>query len=403
MVTRTIAVVLTLCCVTVLTGCWDAMELNRRAVVAGIGVDFDPEAEKQYLVSFQVIIADEILGKASRGATPTSLHSGKGNTISEAIRDASRTLPRLISTAHTRLIIISEAVARRGISEVMDFLDRDSDIRLSANVIITRGDIRAADIAASLTPIGKINAFTISEKVAMTAQQSGTSLMIQIDDILRDLLTPGGGPVINSVEPVGNIREAGKKSSLENVESPGIVRISALAVFKGDKLVDWLTSAEGRGLVWIRNKMRKTALDIGSDQEKGNIAVDVTRSRTSLKARLTDSSHPVIQVNVSVLLSIREVDSEADLRSPEELHSIEQKANEAISRDLRAAVQKAQSARSDIFRFGDVIERENPAAWKKMEERWEDLFPQIEVEYTVDSVIRNTQSRDRPYNYKQGS
>lgn len=374
MITRTIAIVLTICCVTVLTGCWDVLELNRRAVVSGIGIDYDPEAEKKYQVSFQVILADEILGKTSRGATPTSLHSGTGNTISEAIRDASHTLPRLISTAHARLMVISEDVARKGISEVMDFLDRDSDIRLSANVVITRGDIRAADIAAALTPIGKINAFSVSEKIAMTAQQSGTNLMIQIDDILRDLLTTGGGPVIDGVGLLGDVREAGKKSSLESVKSPGTVRIGPIAIFKGDKLVDWLTPAESRGLVWIRNKMRKTALVIDSDQKKNDIAIDVIRSQTSLKARLDDPSHPVIQVNVSVLLSVREIDSQADLRNPEELHSIEQKANEAIASDLRAVVQKAQSAKSDIFHFGDVIERESPAVWKKLEERWEDLF-----------------------------
>ncbi|MFD3259261.1 Ger(x)C family spore germination protein [Paenibacillus lentus] len=403
MITRTIAIALTLCCVMLLTGCWDALELNRRAIVAGIGIDHAPEAEGQYLVSFQVIIADEISGKTGRGATPTSIYSGTGHTISEAIRSASRKVPRLISTAHARLIIISESVARQGISEIMDFLDRDSDIRLTADVLITKGDIRAADVAASLTPIGKITAYSISQKAELTAQQSGTSFLIQIDDILRDLLIPGGGPVINSVEPVGNLKEAGKKSSLENVESPGVVLIGDLTIFKDDKLVNWLTPDESRGMVWIRNKMKKTALVIESDDETGDIAVDVNRSKTALKAQLNDPYHPVIQVNVSVQLSVREVGAEIDLRNPEVLHQIEQKINEVIARDLRAVVQKAQSAKSDVFRFGDVVQRQSPRVWNKIEDRWEDLFPQLEVEYKVNSVIRGTELRDRSHKYNQDS
>lgn len=403
MITRTIAIALTLCCVMLLTGCWDALELNRRAIVAGIGIDHAPEAEGQYLVSFQVIIADEISGKTGRGATPTSIYSGTGHTISEAIRNASRKVPRLISTAHARLIIISESVARQGISEIMDFLDRDSDIRLTADVLITKGDIRAADVAASLTPIGKITAYSISQKAELTAQQSGTSFLIQIDDILRDLLIPGGGPVINSVEPVGNLKEAGKKSSLENVESPGVVLIGDLTIFKDDKLVNWLTPDESRGMVWIRNKMKKTALVIESDDETGDIAVDVNRSKTALKAQLNDPYHPVIQVNVSVQLSVREVGAEIDLRNPEVLHQIEQKINEVIARDLRAVVQKAQSAKSDVFRFGDVVQRQSPRVWNKIEDRWEDLFPQLEVEYKVNSVIRGTELRDRSHKYNQDS
>lgn len=403
MLTRNIAIVLTLCCVMLLTGCWDALELNRRAIVAGIGIDHAPEEEGQYLVSFQVIIADEISGKTGRGATPTSIYSGTGHTISEAIRNASRKVPRLISTAHARLIIISESVARQGISEIMDFLDRDSDIRLTADVVITKGDIRAVDVAASLTPIGKITAYSISQKAELTAQQSGTSFLIQIDDILRDLLIPGGGPVINSVEPVGNLKEAGKKSSLENVESPGVVLIGDLTIFKDDKLVNWLTPDESRGMVWIRNKMKKTALVIKSDDETGDIAVDVNRSKTGLKAQLNDPYHPVIQVNVSVQLSVREVGAEIDLRNPEVLHQIEQKINEVIARDLRAVVQKAQTAKSDVFRFGDVVQRQSPRVWNKIEDRWEDLFPQLEVEYKVNSVIRSTELRDRSHKYNQDS
>ena len=41
------------------SGCWDARELNRRAIVSGIGIDRSKEG---FLVSLQVIIADEISG-----------------------------------------------------------------------------------------------------------------------------------------------------------------------------------------------------------------------------------------------------------------------------------------------------------------------------------------------------
>lgn len=131
------------------------------------------------------------------------------------------------------------------------------------------------------------------------------------------------------------------------------------------------------------------------------MGMDVIRSKTDLKAKLDDPLHPVIQVGVKLQLSVRDVNTPIDLKQPEVLHMIEAKANEEIVRDLQGVVQKAQSAKSDIFGFGGVIERQSPAVWKKIEGQWEDLFPQIKVEYNVDSVIRNTQLRDRSYKFHQ--
>src|SRR5690606_5083051 len=156
------------------------------------GIDQAPGEEGQLLVTFQVIIADEISGKTGRGATPTSVYYGKGHTISEAIRNASRQVPRLTSTAHTRLIVISESIARKGIAEIMDFLDRDSDIRLSSDVVIAKEDLTAEEVTASLTPIGKIMAYSLSEKVEFASSQLGENYPMVIDDIMRDLLIPGG-------------------------------------------------------------------------------------------------------------------------------------------------------------------------------------------------------------------
>ncbi|WP_019635507.1 Ger(x)C family spore germination protein [Paenibacillus fonticola] len=402
MIKRTIAIVLAFCCMVLMTGCWDAIELNRRAIVSGIGIDQAPEDERKLLVTFQVIIADEITGKTGRGATPTSTYSGTGYTISEAIRNASRQVPRLTSTAHARFIAISESVARKGITEVMDFLDRDSDIRLTSDVVIVKQEISAEAVTASLTPIGKITAYSLSQKAEFASKEHGENYTMEIDDIIRDLLTPGGGAVINGVGVVGDVNETGKKSSLEKTKSPLVV-LEDPAIFKGDKLVDWLAPNESRGMVWIKNKMKKTSIVLEPDQEKGDIGIDVIRSKTGLQAKLNDPLHPVIQVSVNVQLSIREVNTAIDLKNPDMLHKIEAKANEAIAKDLRAAVQKAQSVNSDIFGFGEVVQRQSPAAWKKIQHQWGDLFPQLEVEYKVNSVIRNTQLRDRSYKFNQRS
>ncbi|WP_178023264.1 Ger(x)C family spore germination protein [uncultured Paenibacillus sp.] len=386
-----------LCAVLPLSGCWDAEELNRRAVVSGIGIDRAP-GEQEYRVSFQVIIADEISGKSGRGATPTMVYSAQGRSVMEAVRKVSLLVPRLVSTAHTRIVVISEELARQGISDIVDFLDRDSDIRLTTKIYIAKNGVQAHDIMSGLTPMGKITAYTLAQKTEMTAQEFGANYPIELDDIIRDLLVPDSGPVINGVDILGSVKEVGKKSSLEKTDNLGIIRMSNLALFKGDKLKGWLNEEESLGLVWIKDKMNKTPIVISPDGQ-GEISLDVRRSKTSTRVILKDPEHPVVVLKVTAQLSIREMDSTIDLRDPAALSELEVYVNKEIVKKMKMAVSKAQSLNSDIFCFGQKFERQHPQAWKQFKGKWSDLFPKLEVEYQVDSIVRNSQMRDRSFKY----
>jgi spore germination protein KC len=386
-----------LCAILPLSGCWDAEELNRRAVVSGIGIDLSPD-KKDYLVSFQVIIADEISGKSGRGATPTMVYSARGRSIIEAIRKASLLVPRLMSTAHVRIVVMSEELARQGISDILDFLDRDSDIRLTARIYVAKNGVQAHDILAGLSAMGKISAYTLAQKTEMTSQEFGANYPVEVDDLIRDILVPNSGPIINGVEILGSVEEVRKKSNLEKTDNLGIVRMSNMALFKGDRLKGWLNEEESLGLIWIKGILDKTSIVITPD-DLGELSLDVRRSKTSTQVVLKDQEPPVVVVKVTAQLSVREMNSTIDLRDPEALNELEVYVNEEILKRMKSAVKKAQSLNCDIFGFGQTLERQHPKAWKHLKGKWPDLFPQLEVEYHVDSIIRNSQMRDRSFKY----
>ncbi|MBA9084758.1 spore germination protein KC [Fontibacillus solani] len=385
-----------------LTGCWDAKELNKRAVVSGIGIDL-AEGEEKYLVSLQIIIADEISGKIGRGATPTSVYQARGKTIIDAIRNTSRKVPRLVSPAQARMIVMSEDVAREGVAGIVDFLDRDSDIRLTAKVYIAKKGVSAADIVSALTPIGKITGYALAQKTDMISQELGENYSVEVDDVIRGLLIPEGGPVLNGLTIDGDVKAAGMKSSLESSISPGMVELYRMAVFKGDKMLLWLSEEENRGLVWIKNKMKKSVVVIPSPKDGGDISMEVMRSRTRMKASLNDPEHPVIRLSVMTQFSIREVNSNIDLRNPYELQTLEQTVQKVIQKQMQTMVDKAQSIKCDMFTFSEAMERADPAQWKKIRSKWGQIFPRVKVEYHVDAVIRNSQMRDRSFKYYTNS
>lgn len=381
-----------------MTGCWDAKELNKRAVVSGIGIDL-VEGEEKYMVSLQIIIADEISGKKSRGATSTSVYQSTGKTVVDAIRNTSRKVPRLVSTAQAKLIVMSEEVARDGISGIADYLDRDSDIRLTAQIYVVKSGVKASDIVSFMTPMGMIPGYALAQKAEMAASELGGNYSVEVDDVVRDLLVHGSGPVINGLTIEGNIEESAKKSNLESTHSKGMADIQGMAVFKGDRMRVWLNKEESRGLVWIKNKMKKTVIVIHAE-DGGDVTMEVMmRSRTKTKVSLQDPEHPVIRLKVMTHFSIREVNSGIDLRNPYELRKLENEAEKVIQEQMQMVVDRAKTINCDIFKFGETIERSNPTVWKEMKNSWEQIFPNVKVEYEVHSVIRNSQMRDRSFKY----
>ncbi|MFR9710877.1 Ger(x)C family spore germination protein [Paenibacillus sp. MB22_1] len=386
-----------LCVMLPLSGCWDAEELNRRAVVSGIGIDRGP-GNKNYLVSFQVIIADEISGKIGRGGTPTTVYTAEGRSIMEAVRKASLQVPRLMSTAHVRIVVISEELARQGISDILDFLDRDSDIRLTAKIFIAKKGIRALDVIAGLSPMGKITAYTLAQKAEMTSREYGANYPVEVDDLIREVLVPNSGPVINGVDIVGSVREVRKKNNLEETDNLGLLVMSNLAVFKGDQLKGWLNENESRGLIWLRDKLHNTSIVITPD-DQGTITLDVRRSKTSIRAILKDGEDPIFVVKVMAQLSVREMDSPIDFRDLATLDALEKDVNQEILKDIKAAVQTAQSLNSDVLCFGRTLELQHPKVWKQLKGQWSDIFPKVAVEYHIDSIVRNSQMRDRSFQY----
>ncbi len=147
-----------------LTGCWDSVELNRRAIVSGVAIDRGPTDEEKYVLSFQVIIADEISGENARGASPVVVYKGSGRTMFEALANASRQTARFLSLGHIRVIIISEKFAREGIKDMMDVFERESETRLSSYIFISKGQ-PAIESLTTMTAFGKIPANDLVEKL----------------------------------------------------------------------------------------------------------------------------------------------------------------------------------------------------------------------------------------------
>ena len=87
-----------------------------------------------------------------------------------------------------------------------------------------------------------------------------------------------------------------------------------------------------------------------------------------------------------------------NLTNPHVLIDIEKKLAKDLKKEMEDAVVRAQKNKSDIFGFGEIMHESHPKEWKKIEKDWDDVsFPKLEVDVQVETFIRRTGLRNKPY------
>ncbi|CQR55329.1 Ger(x)C family spore germination protein [Paenibacillus riograndensis] len=378
----------------VLTGCWDSVELNRRAIVSGVAIDRGPSEDQKYVLSFQVIVAEEISGEQTRSNSPVALYSGSGRTMFEALANASRQTARFLSLGHIRVLVISEKFAREGIKDMLDVLERESDMRLTSLVFISK-DQPASEVLSTMTVFSKIPANDLVEKLDTTSKQFGYNYKMEVDDVIRGIQVRGGGPVINGVFTTGNRDRANSNDNLKTITPDTILRISRLAVFKDDKLKGWVEGKTAFGTVLLLNKLKEFPVVIKKDN--GYLAFNVYQSQVSVKAEAKDPEHPVILIKITQQAALKESPNSLDLTSPEVLEKLSGQLTKEARSQIEGAVAAARKLESDYIGFGEAVERENPHGWKKIKDHWEDIFAACEIKIDADTVIRHTDMRGNSF------
>ncbi|XEC92625.1 Ger(x)C family spore germination protein [Paenibacillus tarimensis] len=389
--------VLLLCIVSLLTGCWNRRELKELSIVAAMGVDKTPETNK-YKVSFQIInpgnVATGVVAGGAMQNTPVTVYTGTGDNLFGAIRKASKKVPRQLFFAHLQLLVIGESLAKQGVRDLFDFFERSHEIRLTTMVLVARGS-EAESIVRVLTPLEKIPAKNIAGQMKMTSKLWSENIKVEMDQVIKTLQGEGE-PNISGVKIVGEPEVGNKSSNLQQTNVTTRVDITGIALFKNGKLKRWLNGDEGRGALWIQNEMKSTVVDLDCKNKKGAIGIEVVRSQTKVNAKVQNGK-PVFHIDIREDGHVNEVRCPMDLSKVEEIEKLEKQWALETKKEVMKAVKIAQSEESDIFGFGEAVNRANPKAWKKMKKEWGKTFAESKVDVQVDAFIRRSGMRLKPY------
>ncbi|WP_052702860.1 Ger(x)C family spore germination protein [Paenibacillus beijingensis] len=381
-----------------LSGCWNSRELNTLAIVSALGID-QGAGDNQYRLSFQVInpstVSSGQTGGTGGNRAPVTIVTETGNSLFEIIRKASVKAPRRLFFAHTRIIVFGEAAARRGVKQQLDYLTRNNEMRLTPQLFIARGT-SAESILRTVTPIEKIPANTVRGEIKMAERTWSEVAKTDIDDAIESFQGEGSEPTIPGIETIGDSKNSDKIDSAQQTDPKSNTALKGLAMFKEGKMVRWLDGPDARGTLWLKNKIRATAVALDCERIKNGLAVEIIRSKTKLKADIKHGQ-PSFQIDVEVMSHVREVQCQLDISDPKVLEQLNTRLEDKIKAELHAALNAALEQKSDIFGFGELIGRKYPKQWATMKNDWDDRFAKSEFNIHVTVSTRESGMQIQPF------
>lgn len=358
-------------------GCWNYRELDQLGIVSGVGFDLAPEPGK-ILLTIQVIKPGEAKGGGGGGGTsgggegggqtqPVVIIESTGATVFDAVREAVTKFSRKLFWPHNQVLIIGKEAAEQGARQFMDFEIRDAEPRPTAWVLVTPG--KAGDLLKTPGKMEKIPAMEIAEMVRAQSATSKVGSFIVHDFVLR-LLSKTAAPVATQIR----------------LNEKNEVQLDGTAVFKGEKLAGFIGKRETRGLLWVLGKVRSGIIVVNAPDNKGQVSLEILRSRSRVKAEVRGDSVR-IKVTIIVQSNVGNQNSALDLSKPETLKTLARREETAIRNEIKSALNKAREFNADIFGFGEAVHRTDPKAWKRLEPRWDEIFPELQIDLAVKANI----------------
>ncbi|WP_174731470.1 Ger(x)C family spore germination protein [Mesobacillus harenae] len=380
-----------------LGGCWDKTELTELAFVMAIGVD-KAEDDDKFEFTYQVVIPNNIpLGQSGIGGegVPIVTFTAISESLIEGTRQVSETFSRELYYAHTAVAVFGEEVAKSRMNEVLDLMEREPEFRTTTAVLIAK-NVKAKDIVSILTPLEKIPAEKISKAIKVSEGRWGESFEVDIDEVVRALVSEGREPAISGITIEGDASSGGKKEDLEKVELPVYLKVNGLAIFKDGKFNSWIEGKKARGVSWVLDKVKSTVVNTEWEGKEKAVNLKVIRSNTKITSNLNNGV-PSFHVSISMEGTISEVKAAVDLSDPIVLMEIEKALESEIKQETLDAIQTAQAVPSDVFGFGEQIHKSYPKKWKELKGSWEEEFSKAKVTVSVDVFIRRTGSRTKSF------
>jgi spore germination protein KC len=361
-------------CSLMLTACWDRQEINDLAIVTAAAIDKSKDNEIE--LSIQVFTPRALSGGgglASGGQAMTLVRTSKGINIADAMSKIQADLPLRVFWGHCKVYIFGEEIAKKGITELIDFFARHPEPRNRAFMYVSKGN--AMEVLQLLPPLERYSADVIRELSDLHVGLEIT--LVELERMLHSRAKAAALPMISILPP--------EKGS-EQLKT--IPYLFGTAVFKQGKMIGQISERATRGVMWVRNEISVTTVTVKAKDVKGFVSLNPIRETTVLTP-VIEKGKWKINVKIKTEGDLIQNGTRLNLMNPDLMRKMETALREDIDTRIKLALKLVQKElKADILGFATEFHRKYPKEFAAVKDRWDEVFPTIEVKTQIAAYIR---------------
>lgn len=370
------------------SGCWDSQEINTLGIVAGMGIDKQPDSQ-DIALSVQVIDVSSIGGGEgtgkSGGKSSYVVLSGKGKTIFEAIDNIKKIFPRRLIFSHCKIIIVGRTLAEQGVSEIMDSIERDVAFRRTNFILVA--DKTAKEALTAGIEIEKVQAQGIA---AIMSQFEKTAVVYPTMELDFALMYKSDTPV--SYAPLIQLEDMDKRGGSTGAEENAPskrVYIGKTAILKDNRLIGVLDEEESKGLIWMNNKVKNEVVAVPFDSKYITMYILETEVKKLPEVSDGDINFQIKCKGKGYLRG--EGNTGIDLDDTASIKQLEKKTEATLKKQIEKAIKAAQEKyNADFLGFASEIHNYSPSLWREVGKEWDEQFTKVSYQLDVDIEVVST-------------
>ncbi|MFB9327954.1 Ger(x)C family spore germination protein [Paenibacillus aurantiacus] len=372
-----------------LTGCWDRIEINDRALVAALYIDYNDDGS--YEVSLGFPLPNRLstgIGAPSSGGNnnPFAVVSKTAPNVPEAIRKIRSDLTREINWGHARIIVFGRRMAEHGIKPVLEMVSREPTFHIKSYIMVAP---RKAKDITNLTPV--------FERFPSEVLREFESMRLIPRTTVKDALESFefGGDFVTSLLTMGEISmlsERGKVSPWAGTDGA--------AVFREGKMVGSFDVKEMRAGLWLQDEMQSALITMRAKKDGKPVSFLILRSKATISPRLA-AGRLSFTLRVEAQDDVNSSESSVDLTDPAQIKAMEQELSDILRARLERAITHSQKMKVDAFELARHVEWRYPRYWKQIEPDWREIYSKMDVQVEAKVAIKRMGTEKNPVWIKQ--
>jgi len=328
-----------------LTGCYDYQELNNRAIISGLAIDYNDE---NYLVTLEILNSKKS-DSDKESSEKVYFTEGSGKTLSEAFQNSNLKISKEPYFSHLKILIISEKIAREKMPDIIDYMIREPNIR-NIFIPVMAKDSDASDLIKTTTKENPICSEAIQSLLENNKSSNNIALNIDFESF---------------VDTIVDKRKDAKLNTISKEEEQ--IVLEGIAAFKDEKLATILNKDEASIINTLNNTSKNHFIKTTCDDKKEKYITINLYNNEDTNIEIKENK---LYINSKLEASIIEDECNLDFRKPDVYKKVEEMFKKEIETEEKEVIKKLQQYQTDILQINDIHykkERKDLTDWYKLD------------------------------------